>query len=222
MVREFIQDFQAQKDEIQRLRGKLNSITSGNVILSTSVPDFINIAQPAAGAMLVGDSTPAWVQLTLGVAGSVLWSDGSTEPAWVTDVPIAGYLNLGSSAAPANTSPGDLTMLGRLTQSPAIQAEITAAATAIDATAGSVINLTSDANYSLTATPTIASGEDGQELLVINVGANTITLQDEGTLPGSNLRLTAATIGLAPGDSLLLRMSSAYGFWVETAHANLV
>lgn len=221
MVQQLVQELQEQSEEIRRLRGRLNTILAGTVLIVNNAPAFVNLPAPIAGGMLVGDSTPAWVQLTLGVAGSVLWSDGSTEPAWVVDVPLNGYLNLGQATAPVNVNPGDLTMSGRLAQSPNEQAEITAAATVVDPVA-SVMLLTSDANYSLSATPTVNPGDDGQELLIVNVGANTLTFQDDGTLPGSNLRLTAAIIALAPGDSLTLRYLAGISFWIETAHANLI
>lgn len=72
-------------------------------------------------------------------------------------------------------------------------------------------------SYTLTSAPTIAAGVDGQRVLIINVdtGADVITLQDQGTLAGSNLRLGAATRALGPRDSIELQYNSTVGDWVE-------
>ncbi|HEY6014590.1 MAG TPA: hypothetical protein VIU37_11295, partial [Candidatus Limnocylindrales bacterium] len=59
---------------------------------------------------------------------------------------------------------------------------------------------------------------DGQMLLIVNVGANNITLQDQGTLAGSNLRLTAAGVTLGPRDSVKLMYSSTVGDWIQVGN----
>lgn len=41
----------------------------------------------------------------------------------------------------------------------------------------------------LTSTPTIPAGRNGEVIMIVNVGASAVTLQDEGTLTGSKLRL---------------------------------
>lgn len=69
-----------------------------------------------------------------------------------------------------------------------------------------------------TAAPTIADGQDGQRVTLVNVGANAITLQDQGTLASSNLRLTAATVAIGPRDSIELVYSAAVGDWVQTGN----
>lgn len=88
---------------------------------------------------------------------------------------------------------------------------------------GSTIELTADASYTLTSTPTIADGFDQQEIVLINVdaGADVITLQDQGGLAGSNLRLSAATIALAPRDSIILRYNATIGDWIQVGQTNV-
>ena len=109
-----------------------------------------------------------------------------------------------------------------LTFRPATAQDITAAGTAILARAALVL-LTADASYTLTAAPTIADGEDGQLLLVVNVDTvDTITLQDQGTLASSNLRLSAATIGLAPRDSILLLYNLTIADWIQIGQTNVI
>ena len=61
----------------------------------------------------------------------------------------------------------------------------------------SVVTVSAAAPVTITSTPTIVSGEDGERVLLVNTGANAITLQDETVLAGSNLRLRAGTVTLA-------------------------
>lgn len=83
--------------------------------------------------------------------------------------------------------------------------------------------LTADASYTLTSTPTLADGEDGQRVLILNVDTtDVITIQDQGTLAGSNLRLGATTRALGPRDSIMLMYSSTIGDWVEVAFTNVL
>lgn len=78
-------------------------------------------------------------------------------------------------------------------------------------------------NYTLTSAPTIASGIDGQIVIIRNVdtGTDVITVQDQGTLASSNLRLGATTRAIGPRDSLILRYDSTVGDWVEEGFNNV-
>lgn len=79
------------------------------------------------------------------------------------------------------------------------------------------------ASLTLTSAPTIADGQNGQEIELTNVdSADNIVLQDQGTLANSNLRLQAATITLTPRDSVRLRYSTAVGDWVQTGPVSAV
>lgn len=101
---------------------------------------------------------------------------------------------------------------------PATAQNITAAGTALTITS-TTKQITANASYTLTATPTIADGQDGQVVTIINVDtADTITLQDQGTLAGSNLRLTNTTVALAPRQSIKLMYSSTVGDWVQVGN----
>ena len=100
--------------------------------------------------------------------------------------------------------------------------QITAVGQAILASGARVL-LTADASYTLTSAPTIANGEDGQLLLILNVDTtDTITIQDQGTLASSNLRLSATTIALAPRDSILLLYDLTIGDWVQVGQVNVI
>ena len=89
-----------------------------------------------------------------------------------------------------------------------------AVGTAIAPTAR-IHEFTSNGNYTLTVAPTIANGQDGEVVTLVNVGSNTITIQDQGTLANSNLRLTAATVAIGPRDSVTLYYSGDVGDWVQ-------
>ena len=98
---------------------------------------------------------------------------------------------------------------------------ITAATQAITVTDGAVVtNITSDAAYTLTSAPTIASGRDGQYIILFNSGSNNIILRDQGTLTSSNLRLAATSRTLLPNNPsdptiLALLYSTTANAWVE-------
>lgn len=80
---------------------------------------------------------------------------------------------------------------------------------------GTYLPFTATAPLVLTSAPTIANGADGEIVLLINVGANAVTLSDQGTLPASNLRLEAATIELAARQSIMLMFIQSVGDWVQ-------
>lgn len=63
--------------------------------------------------------------------------------------------------------------------------------------------------------PTIAAGVNGQLLTLVNVGDFGITIQDNATLIGSTLHLSAATLTLAPRQNVKLIYLSSEGGWVQ-------
>lgn len=110
----------------------------------------------------------------------------------------------------------DITILGTLISTPSTAQVIDAAGDAILANA-LLVELNPDGDYVLTSTPTIADGTEGQWLLVtVAAGeANTVTVQDQGTLASSNILLlnSIASRTVADGDTLLLRFNGTD--WVE-------
>lgn len=94
---------------------------------------------------------------------------------------------------------------------------ISAAPNAILANAGRVaLTNSSGGSLTLTSAPTIADGQDGQSVVLTNVGAQNIVLQDQGTFANSNLRLSASGVTLTPRDSLELTFFASVGDWVQT------
>lgn len=91
---------------------------------------------------------------------------------------------------------------------------ITAAGDAILANAETVM-LNPDADYTLTSTPTIADGTPGQRVVITapNSETNTVTLQDQDLLAGTNLQLLTTTRDISGKKMLLLQFDGSD--WVE-------
>lgn len=96
------------------------------------------------------------------------------------------------------------------------------AASSTIASDSDVIRLSTDASRTITSTPTIKGGADGQIIRLMNINASfTVTLQDNATLANSNLFLSAATVVLGPYDSILLEYVSGKG-WVQISQTNVL
>lgn len=123
------------------------------------------------------------------------------------------------SAANVLRTPDTLQVDGATIHTPGTQI-ITAVGDTIGSSSG-VIEITADASYTLTSTPTVAAGTAGQRLVILNAdSADSITLQDESNLAGSNLRLVgAADLVLGPLDTVEL-LFSAGGEWVRIGGSN--
>jgi len=103
-----------------------------------------------------------------------------------------------------------------------LNTNVTAVGTTIRSDA-TYVTLTATASFTLTAAPTIADGQDGQLLIITNEDTvDTVTIQDQGTLASSNLRLGATTRALAPRDSIVLIYNSTIGDWVELVFNNVI
>jgi hypothetical protein len=133
-------------------------------------------------------------------------SDGTPNDAAVTDadgdvtfnynITIDGITTLTTSAAQAITAVGD-TILANATR----------------------IELNPDANYTLTSTPHIADGTKGDLLLITaaNAEGNTVTLQDQDTLGGSNVELAATTRAITGKTALFLTFDGSD--WIEEGYS---
>lgn len=68
----------------------------------------------------------------------------------------------------------------------------------------------------LTATPAITTGTNGQIIKIVNVGSNAITLQANALLSGSNLRMnTLTTAVLSPLNSIEFMYLTSVDQWVQ-------
>jgi hypothetical protein len=85
------------------------------------------------------------------------------------------------------------------------------------------VKLTCDAaSFSLTSTPTIAAGTDGQRLLIRGADAiNTVTMQDERNLSGSGLRMSGGIdFTLSKYDTIEFEYCGTDSKWVEISRSN--
>lgn len=177
---------------------------------STSTIDFLDsrgkvINLNPGVAILVEELTPSlWTEIQGGRAVASLVNDQDAKSAAVNanlhDVILNVPLPVTCTAGAAILSAAQLNLLGAAT--PARTIGISAASGISVGTA--------------TTTPILPDGLDGQRLTLLNVGAQTITISDQGTMAASNLRLTAATVAIAARQSVNLMFSATIGDWVQT------
>jgi hypothetical protein len=74
----------------------------------------------------------------------------------------------------------------------------------------------------MTSTPIMTDGRDGDQALLVNISAQSIALRDQGTLANSGLRLQAATRTLATRQSLKLIYSTVVGDWLELFYSAVI
>jgi hypothetical protein len=141
---------------------------------------------------------------------------------------IHTFGGVGSTAVGFLLASGSLQVQGNLTANGAFGAsprvvDIDNAADTISPSGSSFVRVTMSAgSIVITAAPFIANGvTDGDEVLIVrHTDAGDLTLPDETTTAGSNLRLGAATRVLGPRDSLRLRWNAAIADWTEVAYTN--
>ena len=168
------------------------AIAGGGTNASTAIGAFNNLSPLTTKGDLVTYSGITNVRQPIGIDYQVLVSDSAygNGMRW-------GYDSMASQSAQSLTG-------------------VSSTITAVDGKP--VTPLTSTGSYTLTSVPTIASGRDGQLLILVNQGSNSITLQDMATLGGSNLRLGSTSRTLTALRNILeLVYDSVYGGWVEKA-----
>lgn len=179
MVQRLFDDIKDLRDEIRRLKGRLDSLSIGTQLLPVSFPSTA-IPPALENALIQGNATPLWAR--------------TFSPN------IQGHINF-----------------------LALAAQDLVAADAILATATLVTVTAAGGDVTLTSTPTVADGADGQLLIIMNIdAASLITLQDQGTLALSNLRLEASTVVLGPRDSITLIWSDDIDDWVQVGYSDVL
>jgi hypothetical protein len=78
------------------------------------------------------------------------------------------------------------------------------------------VQVNPSASYSLTSTPTLSPGTDGQFLVLANLSStHSLTLQDHSSLTGSNLKLGGTNATLGPLQSIHLVYSALADAWIR-------
>jgi hypothetical protein len=202
----------------------------GNVLVQPATPNGHFYRSTVGG--LSKNTEPTWpttedAEVTEtdpgGTNPTVTWKeDGVFWSNWVrilttNDLPSA----IGALASSNGTFTGTLTgpnlsLTGNFTSIPTAVQAIATASDVITANGKSkLMSNTTGGAITLTSAPTIADGINGQEVTLMNTGTQNIVLQDQGTLAGSNLRLSAASITLTPLDSVKLKFFTVVGDWVQ-------
>lgn len=192
---------------------------------ASSLPALI-VSGPSTmnGSLSMGSGTQVLVDPgavgTPGLAFTTATTSGlyilaSNTPAIAAAGVYQAYLQNGSGlVASSFTSSGTATFSSKVVNTPPTAQSITGVGVAITPTAR-IHEFTSDGDYTLTVAPTIANGTDGQVCILVNVGSNTVTIQDQGTLANSNLRLTGASVAIGPRDSVIIYYSGDVADWVQ-------
>jgi len=132
-----------------------------------------------------------------------------------TDVWLGGQFSTGESFVASNVTD----IPARFRFSPTFYQHLTAASNSIllDTSLRLIYNETAG-TLTLTSTPTIPAGRNGELITIINVGAQAVTLQDNSTLSGSKLKLlNGGTVILAQRDSIqFIYLSSDQTGWGST------
>lgn len=136
----------------------------------------------------------------------------------VTGGTVAGTPISGSTGSFTTLAASGATTLSTLF-TPTSALQTLAAGNTILPNAGKVRVVGSGGPITLISTPTITNpAADGQLLLIVGTHAvNTLTVQDNGTLAGSNLKLGAVSRALGLGSILLLSWDSTTSLWLEIA-----
>lgn len=84
------------------------------------------------------------------------------------------------------------------------------------------VQVSSGSPITLVSAPTISDGYDGQRLGLVNTGTEVVTFQDQGTLPSSNLRLSATGVALGQHGSIEFVFLASAGDWLQTTVTSVV
>lgn len=99
----------------------------------------------------------------------------------------------------------------------AAAAQVISAPTTTIVTWGLNMGVTLSADMTMTSTPTLNPGRDGQQIRLINMSAPLLTIQDERTLTGTRLFLQTPAVTLAQYQTVTLRYFLALNAWLQDA-----
>ena len=177
------------------------SVLTGGTLLPSSIVGFVSAATVGAG--VTATSRTAFKVSDATVSGTLTTQLGLDVAAMTTATTNIGIRNASSTV---NTP---------------LLSTISVVGSTINANCSVArLNNSSGGALTLTSTPTIADGQAGQVLVVYNSGTNTVTLQRNSALAGSNLRLGAASRLLAQYATLTLMFDGTNSEWVELSFTN--
>jgi len=221
--------------------GKLDSI----VILSTEI-DTLSELDAIVADSDIASTTAAMIGTLDGFEGITLYNTTSTQMANddfgifscdgtdagcsldvsylpLTGGTISGTLTVSATSTLATTTIiGDLSVGEKFTLADVTTQSITSSSTTI-LSSDAIIEVSSDADYLMSATPAVATGTDGQLLVLKNTGSYDIDLQDDTDLPGSSFFHGGTTGSLEAGGIMtfvFLDSLGGAGGWIIQSHPN--
>lgn len=204
-------------------------VQSGTTIPPTcTVSDmFFHTAGAAGRNVYICTATNVWT-IVGGNTASKIESEAGTD-----DVRMMTPLRTAQAIAAQCALPGQTGFSGtilttdgsmaswsrRLTVTPGLATAISVATQSILADRY-YVQVTPASTLTLTSTPTIPAGADGQFLVLTNTStANTLTVQDEASLAGSGLHLGGGSAAIGPRQSLHLVFNATLNGWVRVGAA---
>lgn len=169
------------------------------------------ILQNAPGVLLAGNRGLATT--LFGVAGHTYGTNKTT----LGEKLIGPTSGNGYTSNVPTTAGFNLSNVGRFTDGDPNQATQVLVAGTMVSSANSLNKISAAAPISLTAVPTIQIPPtfEFQTLTIFNIGAQTITFQGSGVLPGSQLRLVAGTVALPANGTLKIAYIHSMAAWVQ-------
>lgn len=208
------------------LSGNLRTTGKATAVLTGSI-------DPAASTAVTGVGTRFTSELTVGdritVTGETRTVTAITDNTNLTvDIAFSNNANdtepdvlyaLATFRDSSNNLRFTINDQGAVSYTPSSTQSITAVGNTILANAAMIV-LDPNSDYTLTSAPTIANGATGQIIYITagNGEANTVTLQDQDSLAGSNLQLGAPSRAVSGKDVLVLMFDGTD--WAEVSFAN--
>lgn len=173
-----------------------SDILSGGTVAWSACTSFVSA--PTAGAGVTITTRKAIDIQDIAGAGAATTNIGIDIAGFAKGTNLIGLRNASTEVA-----------------TPGVQTIANAAGTIVPNAKCKRLNNVSGGAVTLTSTPTIADGQDGQILIVFNGSANSVTLTHGGAT-ATNLRLDGGTNKtLAARASIMLMFSSTVGDWIQ-------
>lgn len=194
--------------------GGTNSSTALNNdrMLLTTGGAIVEGAALTDGQFFVGatGAAPAAASIT-GTADQVIVTNGTNSVTLSTpqDIATTSSPTFASVTTTGNIDVGESANIKKLVYTPQVDTVVASAATTLDSSTTHA-EVVPDADYTLTSTPTITAGVDGQILILHNESAFTVSLQDDSVLAGSDVYLGGAS-GAIRSDSMIMLIYDVAG-----------
>jgi hypothetical protein len=189
-------------------------VDAANTVTLLSDTNF----RTAIGLGTIATQAASAVAITGGTATGItnLGASGGT---------LSGMTSVGTAALPVTgaasfSATSTVTMAGKWILTP-LALQTVGAGDTIQTDAAKIRVAGSGGAVTMTSTPTLEAGTEGQMLLILGTHAtNTVTLQADSSVAGTKLMLGATTRALGLGDQILLSWDATIAMWCEVSFVN--